>query len=127
MWGRSRELVRALERNNELLVEVREEIKLNREAFEGNRGALERNREAFERNREAFEQNREAFEDLRTFTRDLTRRNEVVWRGVVEELRVSRTMLTETLTEMRDQLEANTKAVLSVLDRLDNGGSTSSA
>jgi hypothetical protein len=47
-------------------------------------------------------------EDLREFIREITLRNEKVWQAVVAELQ-----------GMREETRANTKAVLSVLDRLE--------
>ena len=71
---------RRLERGDKLMAEVREEMRLSREAHA----------------------------DLRTFIRDLTRGNEVVMQAMIGEL-----------SDLRDQTQANTQAVLRVLDRLD--------
>ncbi|HEX6228022.1 MAG TPA: hypothetical protein VFZ41_01010 [Solirubrobacterales bacterium] len=50
-------------------------------------------------------------EDLREFIREITLRNERVWQAVTTELR-----------DLRDQTQANTRAVLAVLDRLEGSG-----
>jgi hypothetical protein len=94
------------------------------EALERDRTAFEAMMEAHERNREEFERNRRSYEDLKTFTRDLTRRNEVVWREVVTELRAGQDRLAgmqAAIADMRDEIRANTQAVLRVLDQMDGG------
>lgn len=68
-----------LERSEELIGEVREEMRLSREAHA----------------------------DLRSFTREITRRNEIVMGEMVDKL-----------SDLGDQTRANTAAVLQVLDRL---------
>ena len=56
---------------------------------------LERNTQAFERNARAWGKTVSALEAIR-----------------------------ESIDDMRDQIQANTRAILHVLDRLDNGGRT---
>lgn len=104
-------MMAAFERNSEA-------FERNREAFERNGEAFERNIEAFDRNREVIERHRTTHEDLRAFTRDLTRRNELVWREVVTELRAGQ----KALADISDQVRANTQALLLVLDRFEDGG-----
>jgi flagellar biosynthesis regulator FlaF len=82
---------------------------------------LRRNREAFERNRDVLERSREESEDLRAFIRDINMRNERVWREVLRELQAGQ----KALADLRDEIKANTQAVLSVLDRLDHGDASS--
>ena len=81
--------------------------------------------EAVNRNTEAMARSDarwvELINEQRQFTRDITRRNEVVWRGVMEELRAGR----DALLELRDEIKADTKAVLALLDRFENGGASS--
>lgn len=69
---------------------------------------LERSRVQTARIEEEMKLSREMHADLRAFTRDLTRRNELVFQGVMKEL-----------ADLSDQTRANTDAVLQVLDRLN--------
>lgn len=78
---------RHLERGNALIGEVRHEVALTREEVR---------------------RSRDAHEDLRTFTRDITTRNEKVWRGVMDRL-----------DDMGEEIRAQTAAILNVLDRLE--------
>ena len=55
---------------------------------------------------------RESHADLRTFIRDITRRNELVWREM-------RDSIAALGADLRDQLQAQTAAILRVLDRLE--------
>lgn len=57
-------------------------------------------------------------EDLREFIREITLRNEKVWQAVVGELHEMR----DEIRDMRELTQANTKAVLAVLDRLEGSG-----
>jgi hypothetical protein len=67
-----------------------------------------------------------AEEDLRDFIREVTRRNEVVWQGVVGELREGRTELINLqgvtaalqleIAGQRDQIRAQTEALWRLLD-----------
>jgi hypothetical protein len=70
--------------------------------------ALERTQEALDRNREAFDRDHVARLDLRIFIRDITLRNEKVWRGVIGRL-----------DDMGDEIRAQTAAIWNVLDRLE--------
>ena len=62
-------------------------------------------------------------EDLREFIREITLRNEKVWQAVVGELHEMR----DEIRDMREQTQANTKAVLAVLDRLEGSGGQAQA
>jgi hypothetical protein len=62
-------------------------------------------------------------EELREFVREITLRNEKVWQAVTAELREMK----NELHDMREQTQANTKAVLAVLDRLEGSGGTAQA
>lgn len=62
-------------------------------------------------------------EDLREFIREITLRNEKVWKAVVGELHQMR----DEMRDMREQTQANTKAVLAVLDRLEGSGGQAQA
>jgi hypothetical protein len=55
-------------------------------------------------------------EELREFNRELLLRNEKVYKAVIAEVE-----------EGRRQIQANTKAVLSVLDRLEGSGGVAAA
>lgn len=57
-------------------------------------------------------------EDLREFIREITLRNEKVWQAVVGELHEMKDEIRDT----RELTQANTKAVLAVLDRLEGSG-----
>ncbi|HEX6228533.1 MAG TPA: hypothetical protein VFZ41_03620 [Solirubrobacterales bacterium] len=62
-------------------------------------------------------------EDLREFIREITLRNEKVWQAVTAELREMK----DELRDMREQTQANTRAVLAVLDRLEGSGGQAQA
>jgi len=100
--------------------------------------------------REEMALSRETHEDLRAFTREITLRNEKVWREVVAGLTDTRRAIREdlggmreslggmreslggmreslggmgeSLRDMADAIRANTKAVLKLLDRLEGNG-----
>ena len=60
-----------------------------------------------------------ADEGLREFIRDITRRNELVWQGVMAELAQGRAVLVglqEEIADQRDQIRAQTQALLRLLD-----------
>ena len=80
---------RHMERGNELMADVREEMRLTREQYA----------------------------DQREFMRELTLRHERATQAVIRRLDAG----TERLGDMGDQLRANTRAVLAVLDRLEPG------
>ncbi len=67
-----------------------------------------RNTAAFERNTQAFERNTQAFE-----------RNARAWGKTISALDAIR----ESIEDMRDEIQANTRAILHMLDRLEGGGS----
>ena len=76
--------------------------------------------------REEVRRSREAHEDLRVFTRDITTRNEKVWREVMVGLAdfrksVRRDMgkMGDRLDDMGDVIRAQTAAILTVLYRLE--------
>ncbi len=58
---------------------------------------------------------REQHADLRAFTRDLTRRNEIV----LGEMSSSMSEMATNLTDLSAQTRAQTAAILNVLDRLN--------
>ena len=57
-------------------------------------------------------------EELREFNREILLRNEKVYTAVIAELNEH----TAEIREQRAQIRANTRAVLSVLDRLEGSG-----
>lgn len=59
------------------------------------------------------------FEEMREFNREILLRNEKVYKSVIAEMEKGR----RQLEEGTKQIQANTRAVLSVLDRLDGSGS----
>ena len=62
-------------------------------------------------------------EDLREFIREITLRNEKVWQAVMAELQA----MTAEIRDMREQTQANTKAVLAILDRFEGSGGQAQA
>ena len=63
--------------------------------------------------------------DLRTFIRDIAARHERIWRDQAEALREQSRALSEITNELRDtrdERRAHTRALLEILDRLQNGG-----
>ena len=123
-----------MERSNELMERSNDLIERNERAFERNERAFERfieaddrNTAAFERNTAAFERNTVAFErweaqqdDMREFMREITLRVE---RSGREHSREIRRMGDELVAELR----AQRGALLTILDRLNPGGSGSTA
>jgi hypothetical protein len=80
-----------------------------------------RQREEWSRRREKESRQREEklqslTEEVREFNRELLLRNEKVYKGLIAEIE-----------EGRKQIQANTKAVLSVLDRLEGTGGAAAA
>ena len=80
-----------------------------------------------------------ADDDLRAFIRDITRRNELVWRGVMDEQRqlrdVGREHTAETralgaeirtlsaeIRDMRDETRAHRDGLFKLIDRIDRLG-----
>jgi hypothetical protein len=62
---------------------------------------------------------------LRTFIRDIAARHEQIWRDQAEALREQSRALSEITNELRDtrdERRAHTRALLEILDRLQNGG-----
>lgn len=92
---------RHLARNSELM-------ERNREAVDRNSELMEEVKQEIRLTRDEVERSRISHEGLREFTREITRRNEVVWREVAA-----------TLGDMRGEIRAQTQAILTVLDRLD--------
>jgi hypothetical protein len=96
-------------RGNELLEEVREEMRLSREERE---------------------LSRELFGDMRDFMSEVTVRVERVAREQIAELRkLGRGFeaVTEELRDMRGETRAQTRAILRVLDKLDGGSANATA
>ena len=67
----------------------------------------ERNTRAFERNTHAFERNTQAYE-----------RNARAWGKTIS----APDAIRESIEDMSDEIRANTRAILHVIDRLENGG-----
>ena len=64
-------------------------------------------------------------DDLRQFIRDIAARHERIWREQADALREqSRALreITDELRDTRDERRAHTRALLMVLDKLENGG-----
>ena len=71
-------------------------------------------------------------DDLRQFMRDIATRHERIWREQADALREQSNILrkqslvleeiTDELRDTRDERRAHTRALLEVLDRLQNGG-----
>jgi hypothetical protein len=77
-------------------------------ALERSDAVIERNTHAFERNTHAFERNEAALD-----------RNTRAWGHTVAAMKA----IAAEAKDQREQIRANTRAVLSILDRLDNGES----
>jgi hypothetical protein len=76
-----------MDRGNELMAEIRHEMDLTRDTHERNRVAFEGVMDAVTDVRAEFETNREFYGGLRQFVRDITRRNELVTRELIAEIR----------------------------------------
>lgn len=104
---------RHLERGEELMRENREAFDRNTEAFDRNTEAFNRFIEASDRHGAAFERFKSAHDDLREFIREITVRIE---RGTRTQVQVLN-RLSEAVVDMKDEIHANTQAVLNLLDR----------
>ncbi|MGH2981393.1 MAG: hypothetical protein ACRDKV_05050, partial [Solirubrobacterales bacterium] len=96
-------------RGNELMDEIREEMRLSRAEHE---------------------RSRRVHQDLRAFIQEQTRRMELAGRAQVEglsELRRHVDRQVGAIDDMRDQIRANTEAVLRRLDRYPPNGGTAPA
>ena len=56
--------------------------------------------------------------DLRQFIRDIAARHERIWREQAAMLRA----MQEDMRDLREESRAQTRALLQILDRLENGG-----
>jgi hypothetical protein len=73
-----------------------------------------------------------ADDDLRAFIRDISRRNELVWRGVMDELRELRDVgrehtaeiraLTAEIHDMRDETRAQRDGLFKLIDKINELG-----
>lgn len=97
-----RRIEQHMARGNELMADVRQEMRLNRVSYERQANVLSN---ALERNREAFERNSAVMANL-------IERHERVTDGMIEALR-----------DMRDEIRAETRAIFKVIDRLEGGAS----
>ncbi len=64
-------------------------------------------------------------EDLRQFIRDIAARHERIWReqaAMFREMRAESREMIAGLRDLREESRAQTRALLQVLDRLENGG-----
>lgn len=104
MFGRPKDSLRELIRNQH-----DEAMRYQRQRDE----EFQRRDEEFHRRDEEF---RNLTEEVREFNRELLLRNEKVYKAVIAEVE-----------EGRKQIQANTKAVLSVLDRLEGSGGVAAA
>jgi hypothetical protein len=66
----------------------------------------------------------ESAEPYREFIREMTLRIERAMREMVRESREERRILREELRDLREESQAQTKALLRMLDRLDGGGAS---
>jgi hypothetical protein len=80
------------------------------------RDILRRLDQHLERGNVLMEQNRLAHEDLRTFIREITRRNEVVWREVLGELRDMRAESREHRAESQAEGRAQRDILYDIVD-----------
>jgi hypothetical protein len=96
-----------LERFDRHLARIDAHIEVSKEHMARGNQLMEGVRVEMSLTREEIERSREAHVDLRVFTRDITLRNERIWREVMG-----------GLSDLRDEVKANTAATLSVLDRL---------
>lgn len=86
-------------------------------AFQGEaRQRAEEARQRAEESREREERLKRMEEETREYNREMLLRNEKVYKAVIAEVE-----------EGRKQIAANTQAVLSVLDRLENPGGAAAA
>jgi len=78
---------------------------------------LERNTDAFERNREAFERNRDRDDEFRRYLNALLERHAGITQHLIEAIDSSSAQLQAEIADQRSQIQANTQALLRVLDR----------
>jgi hypothetical protein len=112
------------ERSNELWERANDLFDRNERAFDRFVEADERNKAAFERNTAAFERWEAKQDDMREFMREITLRVERTGR---EHSREIRRMGDELVKEIGAELRAVRGALLTILDRLEPGGSDSAA
>ena len=132
------------DRRDDVLEEIRDELRLNRE--ERREAAAQAERHAAQAERHAAQAERHAamFEDTREFIREQTVRVDRAFRelsleirGLAAEVRASgeftRRAIVEAITEIRERREeshAQTQALLRLIDRMDRfdpGGSSAAA
>jgi hypothetical protein len=102
---------RHLDRGDELMESIRDELRLNREAYERHHEALERE---FELNRREHKATQAALGNLRDVCRSLV--------VAVEELVVAVEENTRTLRDLRAEIRAQTEGLMYVLDELRGRG-----
>lgn len=112
-----------MERGNELMGEIREEMRMSRQQRE--------------RSDEALDHHARMYADLRRFTRDMVRRMERVTQAQIGEMRgLSSAVERQTadlgaeLRDMREESRAQRSALLRLIDRFDRpepGGSSAPA
>jgi hypothetical protein len=126
VFGRRREELQRFARTQEHISETRRlALEMQREFGESQREFREEFRvyrqEAREHRQEVrklLDAEKSRTEDLRRFIREILLRNEKVVNRQIAEIAA----MTAEINEGRKQLRANTKAVLSVLDRLEGAG-----
>jgi hypothetical protein len=117
----------------DLLRKIDRTLERNTDAFERNREAFERNLEASERNREAFERTMATLDrvnerldrheerdgEFRRFLDALTERHVGITQHLIESIDSGFAKLQGEIADQRAQIQANTEALLKVLDRLE--------
>lgn len=118
---------------DDLLRKIDRTLERNTDAFERNREAFERNLDASERNREAFERTMETLDrvnerldrhqerdgEFRRFLDALTERHVGITQRLIEAIDSGFSQLQAEIADQRAQIQANTEALLKVLDRLE--------
>lgn len=119
-----REIVRAQREEHAstrtLILRYHEEVRREREEIEreGNERTAQMRREGKERAEQMRREGEARTAEMREFNREILLRNEKVYTAAIAELEEGRRQLAENT----GQVEANTKAVLAMLDRLNGSG-----
>jgi ABC-type transporter Mla subunit MlaD len=109
-----RRIDRHIERGNELFAR-------NTEAFERNREAFERTISTLERVDRRLDQSQEREEEHRLFIRETTERNARITDSLIAAIQSFSADLQAEISDQREQIQANTQAILRVLDRFPPG------
>jgi hypothetical protein len=103
--------------DDELLRKIDRTMERNTEAFERNREAFERTMGTLDRVNERFDRHEERDVEFRRFLDGLLERHAGITQHLIEAIDSSSAQLQAEIADQRSQIQANTQALLRVLDR----------